>query len=79
MASCAAGGSFKLNLTGPSAADFDLYLYKWNGSSFVVVAKSEGANSTEAISYTGGAGYYYIKVYAYSGSGNFTLSYSLPK
>ncbi len=75
----AASGSFKLNLTGPAAADFDLYLYKWNGSSFVVVAKSEGASATEAISYTGGAGYYYIEVYGYSGSGNFTLTYSLPK
>ncbi len=75
----AAGGSFKMNLSGPSSADFDLYLYKLNGSRFVVVARSEGASSTEAITYTGSAGYYYIEVYAYSGSGNFSLTYALPK
>ena len=73
------GGAFKMNLTGPSSADFDLYLYKWNGSYWAVVAKSEGSTSTEAINYNGTAGYYYIEVYSYSGSGSFTLNYTLPK
>ncbi|MGM9515123.1 M4 family metallopeptidase [Roseateles sp. DB2] len=75
----AGGGAFKMNLTGPSSADFDLYLYKWNGSSWSVVARSEGSTSTEAINYTGTAGYYYIEVYSYAGSGTFTLNYTLPK
>ncbi len=73
------GGAFKMNLSGPSSADFDLYLYKWNGSSWSIVARSEGSTSTEAISYNGTAGYYYIEVYSYSGSGTFTLNYTLPR
>ncbi len=73
------GGSFKMNLSGPAGADFDLYLYKWNGAYWSIVARSEGSTSTEAINYTGTAGYYYIEVYSYSGSGNFTLTYTLPK
>ena len=73
------GGAFKMNLSGPAGADFDLYLYKWNGSSWSIVARSEGSTSTEAISYNGTAGYYYIEVYSYSGSGTFTLNYTLPR
>lgn len=73
------GGSFKATLTGPaSPVDFELFLYRWNGSAWVVVAKSEGPTSQEAINYTGSAGYYYWEVKSYSGSGGFTLNYSLP-
>jgi subtilisin family serine protease len=65
-------------LVGPSSgADFDLYLYKWNGSSWVVVASSESATATETISYSGTAGYYEWEIYSYSGSGayNFWLKH----
>ena len=74
-----AGGSFKLNLSGPAGVDFDLYLYKWTGSYWSVVARSEGSTSTEAINYSGSAGYYYIEVLSYSGSGNYSLTYTLPR
>ena len=67
-------GAHKGCLVGPaSGADFDLYLQKWNGSAWVIVARSESATSNETISYTGTSGYYRWQVYSYSGSGNYTL------
>ena len=66
-------------LTGPaSGADFDLYLYKWNGSAWAQVAASESATANENISYSGTAGYYEFKVLSYSGSGSYTLCISHP-
>ncbi len=65
-------------LTGPSNADFDLYLYRWNGSSWVVVARSEGTTSSETITYSGTAGSYYWRVVSYSGSGSYTLKTACP-
>lgn len=66
-------------LTGPSGVDLDLYLQKRNSSgSWVDVAASESATSTENISYSGTAGTYRWDVYAYSGSGSFTLKYDVP-
>jgi subtilisin family serine protease len=44
-------GSHKGYLRGPtSGADFDLYLYKWNGSTWVIVASAESATANEDIS-----------------------------
>ncbi|HEY0005341.1 MAG TPA: S8 family peptidase [Pyrinomonadaceae bacterium] len=61
-------------LRGPaSGADFDLYLQKWNGSTWVIVARGESATSNEDVSYTGTAGYYMWQVYSYSGSGSYNL------
>ena len=71
-------GSHTGALTGPSTADFDLYLYRWNGSAWAIVARSEGATSTENISYSGTAGYYYWRIYSYSGSGSYTLVTTRP-
>lgn len=73
------GGSFKLSLSGPATANFDLQLYKWNGSAWAVVAQSTNAGSTESISYSGAAGYYYAQVKSTSGSGSYTLNYSFPQ
>jgi aqualysin 1 len=56
-------------LEGPSNADFDLYLWRWNGSSWATVASSTSWNSSEYISYNGTTGYYVWRVYSYSGSG----------
>jgi subtilisin family serine protease len=61
-----------------TGTDFDLYLYKWNGASWVAVAASEGSSSTEAITYTGAAGYYYWRVVSYRGSGSYSFSYTRP-
>ncbi|PTA67931.1 S8 family peptidase [Deinococcus arcticus] len=68
-----AGGTLKGNLSGPSGTDFDLYLQRYNGSSWVDVAASEGASSTEAITFTASSGTYRWEVYGYSGSGSYTL------
>ncbi|HEX6182992.1 MAG TPA: S8 family serine peptidase, partial [Pyrinomonadaceae bacterium] len=67
-------GTHKGCLVGPtSGADFDLYLQKWNGSSWVIVARSESVTSNETISYTGTAGYYRFQIYSYSGSGSYNF------
>lgn len=58
-------------LRGPSGTDFDLYLQRWNGSSWVTVAKSEKTTYDEYISYNGTAGYYVWRIYSYSGSGTY--------
>jgi serine protease len=68
-----ASGTHRGWLRGPSNADFDLYLQKWNGAAWVTVARSESATSEEQIAYTGTAGYYRWRVYSYSGSGTYTF------
>ncbi len=71
-------GSLTGCLTGPSGTDFDLYLDKWNGSSWVEVAAGEGSTSTENVTYSSTAGQYRWVVYAYSGSGSYTLKFGRP-
>jgi len=72
-------GTHKATLTGPaSGADFDLYLYKWNGSAWTQVAASESATANETITYSGTAAYYEWKVLSYSGSGSYTICISHP-
>ena len=67
-------GTHKGCLVGPtSGADFDLYLQKWNGSAWVIVARGETATSNETISYAGTSGYYMWQVYSYSGSGSYNF------
>ena len=66
-------------LRGPtSGADFDLYLQKWNGSSWVDVASGTSASSSEDVTYSGTAGYYRWEIYSYSGSGSYNFWYSRP-
>jgi hypothetical protein len=56
-------------LEGPSGADFDLYLWQWNGSSWVVVGASTSITPNESVGFDGAAGYYYWEIYSFSGSG----------
>ncbi len=56
-------------LRGPAGADFDLYLWRWNGWQWVIVASSESPTPTEDIAYYGAPGYYKWRIYAYSGNG----------
>jgi aqualysin 1 len=56
-------------LQGASGTDFDLYLWKWNGWTWVTVASSTSWTSNEQISYYGTSGYYVWRIYSYSGSG----------
>ncbi|HEX6084476.1 MAG TPA: M4 family metallopeptidase [Thermoanaerobaculia bacterium] len=71
-------GTHTGKLTGPSTADFDLYLQKWNGSSWAIVARGESSTSTENVTYSGTSGSYRWRVYSYSGSGSFTLCTTKP-
>ena len=73
-----AAGTVNGCLTGPAGVDLDLYLQKWSGSAWTDVASSTSATSTETIVYAAGAGTYRWDVYAYSGSGSYTLKYDTP-
>jgi serine protease len=74
-----ASGTHTGKLTGPaSGADFDLYLERWNGSSWSVVASGTSASSTESVSYNGTSGTYRWRVKSYSGSGSYTLCTTKP-
>ncbi|WP_043632245.1 S1 family peptidase [Nonomuraea candida] len=65
-------------LDGPDGVDFDVYLQKWNGSSWATVARGDSPNSDETITYNGTSGYYRYRVHAYSGSGAYTLGLNRP-
>lgn len=58
-------------LRGPAGSDFDLYLWKWNGSSWVQVASATSVSTNENINYNGTAAWYLWGVYSYSGSGTY--------
>ncbi|WP_208543213.1 S8 family peptidase [Marilutibacter alkalisoli] len=74
----AAAGTHQGWLKGPSNADFDLELYRWNGSSWSRVARSIGSTSEEHISYNGTSGYYYWRILSYSGSGSYDFWLKTP-
>lgn len=71
-------GTHTACLTGPGAADVDLYLQKWNGSRWVTVAQGISAGSDEDVSYTGTSGYYSWVVESYRGSGSYTFGLDRP-
>ena len=73
--SLAAGEKIKIDMVGPSATDYDLFLV--NGSD-VKLLSSESGTSTETLTYTNGstAQTVYAKVIAYSGSST-TQPYTL--
>jgi subtilisin family serine protease len=67
------GGAQEAWLEGPTGADFDLELMRWNGSAWGVVAKGITPFSSEHILYNGTAGYYTLRVTAVTGSGEYQL------
>ncbi len=73
-----AGGTHTACLTGPTGVDFDLYLEKWDGSSWVIVAQGISAGASEEVSYSGSAGYYSWVVHSYQGSGSYRIDLDLP-
>jgi len=73
-----ASGAHRGCLDGPTGTDFDLYLQKWSGSAWTVVAQGITAAADENVTYSGTAGYYRWRVHAYSGSGSYSLGYSNP-
>ena len=61
-----------------TGTDFDLYLYRYQRSSWRLVASSEDSGSEEDVTYTGSAGYYLWVVYSYSGAGDYEMCLSTP-
>jgi serine protease len=74
----AVSGTHAGYLRGPAGADFDLYLQKWNGSTWTNVASGTSTSNNEDVTYNGTAGYYRWRVYAYSGSGSYQLYIARP-
>jgi Bacterial Ig domain len=70
-----AGKKIRVDMAGPSGADYDLYLVSSTGAG---LAASEGATASESLSYTNGSASrtVYIKVQSYSGSST-SAGYSL--
>ena len=76
----AANRTLRVDMVGPAANDYDLYLVNASGTS---LASSEGTTSSETLSYTNGSSTQtvYIKVISFSGSSTtqlYTLSLSYP-
>ena len=66
-------------LFGPSGTDFDLYLQKWNGSSWSNVASGATASNNETVQYSGTSGTYRWRVHSYSGTGTYNLYGNRPQ
>ncbi len=65
-------------LQGPSNANFDLELYRWNGSRWQRVRRAATSDSNEFIEYNGTSGFYYWRVVSASGSGAYDLWLQTP-
>jgi M6 family metalloprotease-like protein len=68
------GGTLRLTLSGANGTNFDLYLQRWNGSSWANVAQSTAANSNESLSYAASNGYYRAVVKSVTGAGSYQLN-----
>lgn len=74
-----AGGKQSAALSGPSGANFDLYLQKYSSGSWRTVKSSAGSTSTESFTYSGrSGGTFRYKVKSSSGAGDWTLCYDTP-
>jgi V8-like Glu-specific endopeptidase len=71
-------GKHDASLSGPSGADFDLYLYRYAAGSWIVWASSTGSDSDESISQGGPAGFYAWIVSSADGSGDYTACTTTP-
>ncbi|MEA2490915.1 MAG: bacillolysin [Acidobacteriota bacterium] len=67
------------HLFGPAAQNFDLFLEKWNGSAYVVVASGVTSSTNEIVTYNGAVGQYRWRVTATTGTGQFTLYSNRPR
>jgi Astacin (Peptidase family M12A) len=67
------GGPIKATLSGPKNADFDLILQKLVSGNWRDTVRSDGETSSETITSNAGAGTYRWEVYAYAGTGKYTL------
>lgn len=67
------GGLLKAELSSSASGDFDLYLQKKEGVRWVDVGSSTNEGHNESLNYNAAAGKYRWEVYAYEGSGEYTL------
>lgn len=76
----AKSGQHAACLSGPSTANFNLYLQRWNGRKWqtVATAASAGAGEDETLTYTGAAGYYRYRLVSASGSGPYLVTADIP-
>lgn len=74
-----AGGQMKANLSSSATGDFDLYLQKKEGMKWIDVAGSTNKGHNETITLNAGSGLYRWEIYAYEGSGDYTLVTTKPK
>ncbi len=65
-------------LRGPANANFDLYLWRWNGSAWVVVASSTGDGASQDIAFSGPSGYYAWRIVSVQGGGAYTFYLQRP-
>ncbi len=65
-------------LDGPAGVDFDIYLYRWVGWYWRVVAQGITPAPDEDVTYDGTAGYYYWRVRSYEGAGSYTFGMNRP-
>jgi hypothetical protein len=66
-------------LDGPSAADFDLYLFQYLGGNWTQVGKATTGSSDETLEIDADGGYFAWLVYSYSGAGSYTISMTVPE
>lgn len=71
-------GTHSVCMSGPSGADFDLYVQRWDGRAWRTVAQGTSPGSHESVTYRGAAGYYRYVVNAASGSGSYSMGLTLP-
>lgn len=64
-----AAGQLRGWLEGPRGSDFDLFLLRWNGTSWATVAQSTNAASSETITFNASAGQYQWRIVAYRRTG----------
>ncbi len=76
--SSAAAGTHTISLTGPTAANFDLYLQKASGRSWSTVASGTSSTSTESLTYAGTSGTYRAVATSRTGTGSFTVGWCKP-
>lgn len=74
----AMSGTHRGCLIGPDGTDFDLYLWRWNGSSWQTVARGTTTSSVEDVTYSGTAGYYVWRIESYRGAGTYGFTMSRP-
>ncbi len=73
-------GTISISLDVPSTGDFDIYIYDWQyyNETGYAIAAAETENDPETIDFTvPSAGTYFIELYAYSGSGAYTMTLSV--